>query len=247
MLIGIDLGSRTIKLAAVRDGVLVDQQLAESGFDPYGQSLAMLSRYTPSRIVATGYGRHLAREHFAQEVITEIKAHAIGARHFFPACRTVVDIGGQDSKVIAMDEEGRVTNFQMNDKCAAGTGRFLEIMAATLGFRLDEFGPAALASQAELTINSMCTVFAESEVISLKNRGVPAADIARAVHHSVVGRLVGMLNRVGYGDRIVFSGGVAKNPCIVELLKQRLDGVRVDSPPRPDLVGALGAALHAAR
>ncbi len=247
MLIGIDLGSRTIKVAVMRDGRLVDQRLAESGFDPYGQSMEMIGKYEAEKIVATGYGRHLARERFAQEVITEIKAHAIGARHFFPDCRTVVDIGGQDSKVISLDEQGRVINFQMNDKCAAGTGRFLEIMAATLGFRLDAFGPAALESQAAVGINSMCTVFAESEVISMKNRGIPPRDIARAVHLSVVGRLVGMLNRTGFGDAIVFSGGVARNPCIVQMLQERLGEVKILSPPAPDIVGALGAALYAAR
>lgn len=246
MLIGIDLGSRTIKIAAIEDGKLVDQQLAESGFDPHGQSVAMIEKYTPRKIVATGYGRHLAQEHFAQEVITEIKAHAIGARHFFPECRTVIDIGGQDSKVISLDERGRVVNFQMNDKCAAGTGRFLEIMAASLGFRLDQFGPAALSSMADVSINSMCTVFAESEVISMKNRGIPAADIARAVHLSVVDRLVGMLNRVGFGDEIVFSGGVARNPCIIQMLQERLPGISIVTSPAPDIVGAIGAALHAA-
>ena len=246
MLIGIDLGSRTIKIAAMQDGRLVDQQLAESGFDPYRQSMDMIGRYSPRRIVATGYGRHLAQEHFAQDVITEIKAHAIGARHFFPDCRTVVDIGGQDSKAISLDERGRVANFQMNDKCAAGTGRFLEIMSATLGFRLDGFGPAALTSETEVSINSMCTVFAESEVISMKNRGTPPTDIARAVHLSVVGRLVAMLNRIGYGKEIVFSGGVARNPCIVRMLQERLGEVRVVTPPAPDIVGAIGAALYAA-
>lgn len=247
MLIGIDLGSRTIKVAVMRDGRLVDRQLAESGFDPYGQSMEMIRQYEAEKIVATGYGRHLARERFAQEVITEIKAHAIGARHFFPDCRTVVDIGGQDSKVISLDEQGRVINFQMNDKCAAGTGRFLEIMAATLGFSLDAFGAAALESRAAAGLSSMCTVFAESEVISMKNRGIPPTDIARAVHLAVVGRLVGMLNRTGFGDEIVFSGGVARNPGIVKLLQERLGEVRVVSPPAPDIVGALGAALYAAR
>lgn len=246
MLIGIDLGSRTIKIAVLANGKLVDQQLAESGFDPYRQSLAMIEKYAPRKIVATGYGRHLAREHFAQDVVTEIKAHAIGARHFFPDCRTVVDIGGQDSKVISLDEKGRVANFQMNDKCAAGTGRFLEIMAAGLGYRLDEFGPAAQASGTEVSLNSMCTVFAESEVISMKNRGIAPADIARAVHQSVVARLVGMLERLGFGEVIVFSGGVARNPCIVQMLQERLAGVRVVTPPAPDIVGALGAALHGA-
>ncbi|MBU0485365.1 MAG: 3-hydroxyacyl-ACP dehydratase [Proteobacteria bacterium] len=246
MHIGIDLGSRTIKVAAFRDGVLVDQQLVESGFDPYGQAMALIGKYDSGRIVATGYGRHLAAEHFAHEVITEIKAHALGARHFYPECRTIVDIGGQDSKVISLGENGRVVNFQMNDKCAAGTGRFLEIMAASLGFRLDEFGAAALESSAEVGINSMCTVFAESEVISMKNRGLPVKDIAMGVHLSVVNRLVGMLNRMGYGEQVIFSGGVARNPCIVRLLEDRLEKATVLTPSEPDLVGAMGAALYAA-
>jgi len=245
MHVGIDLGSRTVKVAAVENGRMVDHQISESGFDPHQQSLAMLKKYGPIRIVATGYGRHLAHKHFAQEVITEIKAHAIGARHFHPECRTIVDIGGQDSKVISLDGAGRVVNFQMNDKCAAGTGRFLEIMAAGLGYTLSEFGPAALEASGDVSINSMCTVFAESEVISMKNRGIPPRDIAGAVHASVVSRLSNMLERAGYGDTVVFSGGVARNPCIVAMLRERLGGVRLESPPEPDIVGALGAAIHA--
>jgi predicted CoA-substrate-specific enzyme activase len=247
MLIGLDLGSRTIKVAAVQDGKIIDHQIAESGFDPHGQSLKMIKEYKPEKIVATGYGRHLAQKHFAQDVITEIKAHAIGARHHFPGCTTVVDIGGQDSKVISLGTNGNVLNFQMNDKCAAGTGRFLEIMATSLGFSLDEFGPAALESDQEVAINSMCTVFAESEVVSMKNRGIAPKDIAKAVHLSVVDRLIAMLNRVGFGDSIVFSGGVARNPCIVKMLQDRLDNVKVESPSAPDIVGALGAALYAGR
>jgi len=247
MFIGVDLGSRTVKIAAMRDGKLISHQIRENGFDPHRQSMEMLAQLTPIRVVATGYGRHLAHRHFAHDVITEIKAHALGARHYFPACRTIVDIGGQDSKVISLDVEGRVINFQMNDKCAAGTGRFLEIMAATLGYTLDEFGPAALESAQEAAINSMCTVFAESEVISMKNRGVAAKDIAMGVHLSVVNRLLGMLNRVGYGEVLVFSGGVARNPCIVQLLRARLAGVNVVSPEFPDIVGALGAAIQAGR
>lgn len=247
MFVGIDLGSRTIKVAALEGGRLVDQQIRESGFDPHGQALGMIAGYQPARVVATGYGRHLAQKHFADEVITEIKAHALGARYHFPGCTTVVDIGGQDSKVISLRANGSIQNFQMNDKCAAGTGKFLEIMAASLGFRLDEFGPAALQSDQEVAINSMCTVFAESEVISLKNHGAPPADIARGVHLSVVNRIVAMLSRIGYGESLVFSGGVARNTCIVGMLRERLDNVRVDSPPAPDIVGALGAALHASR
>ncbi len=246
MHIGIDLGSRTIKLAALQNGVLTDAQIVESGFNPHQQSLAMLARYQPRRIVATGYGRHLAQKHFAHEVITEIKAHALGARHSFPECRTILDVGGQDSKVISLDQAGRVANFQMNDKCAAGTGRFLEIMAASLGFELSEFGEAAFGSRQEIPINSMCTVFAESEVISLKNHGSDPADIARSIHLSVINRLVNMLNRLGFGDSVVFTGGVARNRFMVEALAEKL-GVPVLVPVRPDLTGALGAALHSAR
>ena len=245
MYVGVDLGSRTVKIAAFKHGELVGHQIRESSFDPHKQSMEMLAGFDPVRVVATGYGRHLAQKHFAHEVITEIKAHAMGARHYFPDCRTIIDIGGQDSKVIALDEAGRVINFQMNDKCAAGTGRFLEIMAATLGYSLDEFGPAALESLEDVAINSMCTVFAESEVISMKNRGVPPHDIAMAVHLSVVSRMVGMLNRIGYGDSIVFSGGVARNPCMVKMLALKLDGVKILSPEQPDIVGALGAAIQA--
>lgn len=244
MLVGIDIGSRTIKAAAVRDGKLQDYQVAESGFDPQRQSLEMVKKYSPKKIIATGYGRHLAQKHFAEDVITEIKAHAIGARYFFPACRTVLDVGGQDSKVIALDGSGKVANFHMNDKCAAGTGRFLEIMALSLGIPLSRFGTRALQASKDVKVNSMCTVFAESEVISLKNHGVPSEDIARAVHLSVVERLAAMLHRLGYGDSVVFTGGVAKNEAIVQLLGEKLE-IDMVVPNIPDVVGALGAALHA--
>jgi predicted CoA-substrate-specific enzyme activase len=153
-------------------------------------------------------------------------------------------VGGQDSKVITLDESGKVVNFQMNDKCAAGTGRFLEIMAASLGFSLEEFGAEALMGAGDVKINSMCTVFAESEVISLKNQGAFPRDIARAVHLSVVERLIGMLSRVGYGSTIVFSGGVAKNQAMIQLLAKKLD-ITVLVPLLPDITGAIGAALYA--
>lgn len=133
----------------------------------------------------------------------------------------------------------------MNDKCAAGTGRFLEIMAASLGFSLEEFGAKALMGAEKVKINSMCTVFAESEVISLKNHGTSPRDIARAVHLSVVERLIGMLSRVGYGSTIVFTGGVAKNHCIVKMIQEKIE-VKVQVPLPPDIVGAVGAALFAA-
>ncbi|NIQ98315.1 MAG: 3-hydroxyacyl-ACP dehydratase [Desulfuromonadales bacterium] len=244
MHLGIDMGSRTIKFALFKGSELIEHRVAESGFDPRGQTLAMIGNHAPRRITATGYGRHLARKSFANGVITEIRAHALGARHFFPGCRTVLDVGGQDSKVIALSPDGRVSNFLMNDKCAAGTGRFLEIMAASLGFGLDEFGPAAAGSRQGVAINSMCAVFAESEVVSLKNRGFAPDDIGRSIHLAVVDRLAGMLERLGGAGEVVFTGGVANNPFVVEALQEKLQApVRV--PPLPSIIGAVGAAIHA--
>lgn len=244
MYVGIDLGSRTIKVAAMVDGDLQTFHVEESSFDPHQQAVKMINGYTPDKIIATGYGRHLAHKHFAQAVITEIKAHALGARHFCPECMTILDVGGQDCKVISLNASGKVSNFQMNDKCAAGTGRFLEIMAASLGYTIREFGEAAMSSTQDVAINSMCTVFAESEVISMKNSGVEPSDTARAVHLSVANRLAGMLNRIGCKEKLVFSGGVANNPCIAKMLTDEL-GVEIFIPEVPDIVGAVGAAIHA--
>uniref|UniRef100_UPI004055AE6E acyl-CoA dehydratase activase n=1 Tax=Candidatus Electrothrix sp. TaxID=2170559 RepID=UPI004055AE6E len=209
MYIGVDLGSRTVKMAVWDGQNVVEQRIVESSFEPHRQAEKMIADFQAKKVVATGYGRHLAAEHFADQVITEIKAHTLGICHHLPHCTTIVDVGGQDSKVITLNAQGKVANFQMNDKCAAGTGRFLEIMAVSLAYPLMEFGQAALAAEQEVQINSMCTVFAESEVISLKNRGVPREQIARAVHSSVVSRLVAMLSRIGYGEAVAFSGGVA--------------------------------------
>ncbi len=243
MNIGIDLGSRAIKLAVLKNGQLISSQVVESSFEPHKQAAEMVLPYNSARVVATGDGRHLAQKHIAQQVITEIKAHALGARYCFPACRTILDVGGQDSKVIALDENGRVAQFQMNDKCAAGTGRFLEIMAASLGYSLDDFAAAAGQSTQNIPINSMCAVFAESEVVSLRNRGHAAEDIARAIHLSIAERLAGMLERVGIPGEIVFSGGVAKNKFLASILEDKL-GRPVKIPPMPEIVGAIGAALH---
>lgn len=244
MYVGIDLGSRTIKAAALEGGRLLDFRVVESGFDPHRQALELIRPYHPRRIIATGYGRHLARRHFAEDVVTEIKAHAIGARHFFPNAGTVVDIGGQDSKVISLKEDGGVLNFHMNDKCAAGTGRFLEIMASSLGYTLDEFSIAALEASEAVPINSMCAVFAESEVISLKNHGTPPEKIARAVHLSVVQRLLGMIHRAGAVPEVAFTGGVARNRAMVRLLEEHLD-MPLMVCEHPDIAGAVGAAVHA--
>ena len=245
---GIDIGSRTTKVAVLEDGRLVHSRVVDTGTDPLARARELLSSLTPDPqspipVTATGYGRHLARERLGFPVITEIKAHALGANRLFPKCRTVIDIGGQDSKVIRV-ESGRQVNFEMNDRCAAGTGRFLEVMAMTLGYTVGEFGTEALKAPQSASINSMCTVFSESEVISLIAGGESKQSIALGLHESIVNRLLALVGRVGAESPVVLTGGVARNPCIRALLERRL-GLPLLVPDEPQIVGALGAALSA--
>ena len=243
---GIDIGSRSIELVVVDAGgdILCSRQ-ADTGFDPMAEADRLTCGVDYDRIMATGYGRGVFEISFEAPTVTEIKAHARGARAFFPDARTVLDIGGQDSKAIALSDNGRVRKFEMNDRCAAGTGKFLEIMARTLGFAIEAFGPEALLAEEDCTISSMCTVFAESEVTSLIAKGRNPREIARGLHASVIRRAAGMISRVASAGDIVFTGGVAKNPCMCSLLRERL-GCKVLVPEDPQCVGALGAALLAA-
>jgi len=195
--------------------------------------------------VATGYGRYLAQSHLNCPTITEIKAYAIGANFFFPDARTILDIGGQDSKIIRVNK-GKVEDFEMNDRCAAGTGKFLEIMATTLGFTIDEFSNTAAQSENVVSVSSMCTVFAESEVVSLISRGEDRRSIALGLHLSILNRVLALIGRIGFEDKIVFAGGVAKNKCMVALLRQRL-AMHLLIPKEPQIVGAVGAALIAGK
>jgi predicted CoA-substrate-specific enzyme activase len=240
---GIDIGSRTIELVVVKGGRIIESRQTDTGFDPITEAKKMLDGVDYDTIMATGYGRNLFEIVFDDsKTVTEIKAHAKGVRAFFQDAGTILDIGGQDSKAIALNEKGRVQKFEMNDRCAAGTGKFIEIMAKNLGFSIDEFGPAALEAKNDLSITSMCTVFAESEVTSLIAKGADRKEIARGLHLSVVKRAIGMINRVSSNGPIVFSGGVAKNPCIRELISQTL-GRQIFVHEDPQMIGALGAAL----
>ncbi len=241
---GIDIGSRTIELVVLRDGEIIESRQADSGFDPMAQAKELLVGVEHDHIMATGYGRHLFELSFDTPTVTEIKAYGVGARMLFPNVRTILDIGGQDSKAIALNEKGKITKFEMNDRCAAGTGKFLEIMAHALGFGLDEFGTEALMATKDLRINSMCTVFAESEVTSLVAKGENRREIALGLHRSVVRRAVGMLKRVSYDGNILFAGGVAKNSCMCSLLEDALEQ-KITVPKNPQMVGALGAAILA--
>ena len=242
---GIDIGSRTIKLAVWEDGKIVETRKDDTGFDPLTRARKLLDGLACDRIMATGYGRNLLEVALDTPTVTEIKAHAAGARYHFPLARTVLDIGGQDSKAIAMNAGGRVVKFEMNDRCAAGTGKFLEIMAKSLGFSLEEFGHQAALAAKDLTINSMCTVFAESEVTSLVARGADRNEIALGLHKSIVRRAVGMLKRVHAGGPVVFSGGVARNACICDLIRESLNQ-EILVAEDPQSTGAIGAALIAA-
>lgn len=201
-----------------------------------------LVREDLSYIVSTGYGR--VSIPFADANITEISCHARGAVFLDPGVRTILDIGGQDSKAIRLDDSGEVADFVMNDKCAAGTGRFLEAMARTLEVPIEELGPVSLKAKEKVEISSMCTVFAESEVISLIAQNKEKADIARGVHEAIAGKAVSLMKRVGLHPDYMMTGGVARNPGVVKAVSERI-GAPLKVPENPDLVGAIGAALFA--
>ncbi|MCF6245908.1 MAG: acyl-CoA dehydratase activase [Desulfobacula sp.] len=241
---GIDIGSRSIECVTIKNGDISEIRKADTGFDPIGQAKQLINGLKFDRILATGYGRNLFEIEHNTATITEIKAHARGAVHFFPKVLSVLDIGGQDSKVIKLNDSGKVIQFEMNDRCAAGTGKFLEIMAKTLGFSIDTFGNEAMIAKKDLSISSMCTVFAESEVTSLVAKGENPNEIARGLHLAVLKRAVSMLNRVCPKGPVVFTGGVANNPFIVERLAQMTQR-EILVPQPPEINGAVGAALIA--
>ena len=242
---GIDIGSRTVKLAVLEDGELVLTRKAVSSHNPLETAAQLLRDIDLGTIVATGYGRHLIKTNLECTVISEIKAFALGARRLSADCRAILDIGGQDTKAISLDENGNMSKFEMNDKCAAGTGRFLEIMASALGYTLEEFAKAALSAERAEKINSTCTVFAESEVISLTNQGAGRNEVALGIHKAIISRSVSILKRVAPIGSIFFAGGVALNECVRIHLASEM-GREIIVPEDPQIVGALGAALYAA-
>jgi predicted CoA-substrate-specific enzyme activase len=240
---GIDIGSRTIKLVVIEDGKIILSRKTENTFNTIENCKEMLKDVSYDSITATGYGRHLFNEHFGSKVISEIKAFTKGTHFLFPNSRTILDIGGQDTKAISMDSKGRIKKFEMNDKCAAGTGRFLEIMAMALRFSLQEFGDRALEAEKSEKINCMCTVFAESEVISQLARGADRKAVAKGIIQSVVNRSISQLKKIGIEKDVVFVGGVAFNNGVVKLLEQSLE-TKLCIPDDPQIVGAIGAALE---
>lgn len=243
--LGVDLGSRTTKIVELEDGGLRRAEILDTTPDSLDEVRRLVAGRPFAASCVTGYGRHLASAHLPGRVVTEITACARGARHLYPGARRVLDIGGQDAKAIGLAPAGGFDRFEMNDRCAAGTGRFLEVMAGLLGFALKDFGREALAADRAATVSSMCTVFAESEVVSLVAAGEDRRRIALGLHRSVVDRVWPLVARLEGDGELVFVGGVAENPAVVRLLEERF-GHPVTVPPRPQIVSALGAALLAA-
>ena len=248
---GIDIGSITAETVILQNNLILSSSIVPTGANSRlaaERSLAValeaakLTQKDLFRIVTTGYGR--SSFPLAHKMITEITCHARGAFYICPETRTVIDIGGQDSKVIRLDKQGRNVDFQMNDKCAAGTGRFLEVMARALEVRLEDLGRLSRSAQRTIKISSMCTVFAESEVVSLIADNQPKEVIIRGLHDAIADRILGMVRRVGVEEKVTLTGGVAKNEGVVLALEERL-GVKVFVPPEPQIIGALGAALLA--
>ena len=238
---GLDIGSRTIALVILGSGVQ-ESLILDTGVNPLRRCQELLQDRSFERLVVTGYSRHLVAPAVGGEVVSEIGAYAAGARHLYPDCRTVIDVGGQDSKVTLLSTNEGVQKFEMNDRCAAGTGRFLEVMANTLEVNIGDLGGLALNASKIVHINSLCTVFAESEVVSLISRGEESNVIALALHEAIATRIVGMVRRIGPKERSVFAGGAALNKCLRQLLSEKL-GVEITVPNDPQIVGALGAAL----
>jgi predicted CoA-substrate-specific enzyme activase len=250
--LGIDIGSRAVKVVLVNGkGRVLARDLAPAGLDGAAVAAGLVdracraagvSRAAVGRVVATGYGR--VRFAGADAELSEITCHARGARALVPGARTVIDVGGQDSKVIGLHRGGRVADFAMNDRCAAGTGRFLEVMAGALGLAVEELGAMHARAESPVAVSSTCTVFAESEVISHLAHGAPPADIVAGLHAAIASRVLGLAGRVGLEPVVVCTGGVAHNAGFVAALGAAA-GMPIVVATGAQFAGALGAALLA--
>ncbi len=247
---GIDVGAATTKIV-VMDGGSPVFSIRPTGHD-IKQAVASVVQETLGKkglsvtdleyTVSTGLGR--ANVEFADKAVTEIICHARGVHYLVPQCRTIIDIGGQDSKVISVDPAGNVTDFIMNDKCAAGTGRFLEVMAHVLDLKLEDLGSVSMTSRNPSQISSTCTVFAETEVVSLRAEGKKREDLVAGIHRSIVSRIMVAASRIRFSPAVVLTGGVAKNTGVRRYFQDRI-GTEIVIPPEPQITGALGAALIA--
>ncbi|MBO06519.1 MAG: 2-hydroxyglutaryl-CoA dehydratase [Parcubacteria group bacterium] len=249
---GVDVGSTQTKAVIIdEDSKIVSRSLIETGANVVKAAekaflIALedgnLREEEVAYVIGTGYGRYKVT--FGNAQVTEISCHGRGAVHIFPNTRTVLDMGGQDTKAISISENGEIIDFCMNDKCAAGTGRFLGAASIALDIPIDDLGPTALQSKKPVKISTTCTVFAETEVLSWLGKGKKIQDILMGVHSSIASRSVSLLRRVGITDQITFTGGVAKNIGMIEVLNRVL-GMKMNVSDDSPYMGALGAAMFA--
>jgi predicted CoA-substrate-specific enzyme activase len=248
---GIDIGSRASKAVVLKDGKMFSSYIGDTGAESVVTSKMTMAKTLEGTglkiedmtyIVATGYGRVLVP--FANENISEISCHARGINYYFPSVRTILDMGGQDCKAISVDGEGTVANFVMNDKCAGGTGRFLEMIADVLGLPLTGIGDTALQSKSAIPFNTICAVFARSEAVAYLRKGVSKADILSGLNEAIGVRCLNLLKRVTIQKEFSISGGIAKNKGMVAKITEKV-GMQPLLAPDPQLAGCLGAALFA--
>jgi len=245
---GIDIGSITAKCAVMDGEKLLGTRVIFTGYSAENAGVRVfeellaelgLDARQVEKIVSTGYGRNSVK--FSHKAVTEITCHGAGAHYLNPKVRTIIDIGGQDSKAIALEKDGKVKDFVMNDKCAAGTGRFLEVMSRALEVDLDDFGKISDGAGNPARISSLCTVFAESEVISLISKGDSRENIIAGIHESIASRVGAMASRVGIVPPLMMTGGVAKNSGVVRAMEKKLN-VSIEVSKYAQVNGAIGAA-----
>jgi len=251
---GCDVGSTTGKAVILKDGEICSYEIIQCTPSPVRTAQLVMTEAARKAglsgteqlayVVGTGYGR--MKIPFANENISEITCHGVGAHWLCPSVRTIIDIGGQDCKVISLNDEGRVIDFVMNDKCAAGTGRFLEAMARVLSLSLEELSNISLEASSPANITSQCSVFSESEVITLLNEGREVPDVAAGIHLAVANRLLALVKKVGQQPDLAVAGGCAKSNGLIKILTEKLNMPIIAVPQDPQIIGALGAAVLAA-
>lgn len=248
---GVDIGSRGSKAVVMEDEKILSYSICDTGPESAKTALMTIDEAMKGTglslkdfqyIVGTGYGRVLIP--FANENISEISCHAKGITWYFPSVRTILDMGGQDCKAINCDEDGRVTKFIMNDKCAGGTGRFLEVIASVLQVPLEEIGELSLKSTEKVEFNTICAVFAKTDAISFLKKGVPKSDILAGLHSAIATRCHNLLKRISIENDFTITGGISKNVGMVEKVREKV-GLEPVLAPDPQIIGALGAALFA--